>query len=129
MGRPSFAIFDATAVTGVATFKSAVVTCPRGSAEFQYGVTGESTSTAAGTLKLEVNDRGEQDYELDKAAAGSEAANTTGWVQRDLTPTATIAITAASTWTVAVKRRFTRFRFSYTNASGSGAITMRVSHP
>lgn len=129
MSRPSFPIFDAVAVTGVTTYKSSVVRCPRGSADFEYGVAFEFTATAAGALSLEVNDKGEQAYAQDVAAAGSEAANTAGWVQRDLSPTPTIAITAGATGTLTVKRRFTRWRLSYANAAGTGAATARVSHP
>lgn len=126
--KPTDPIFSAVAVSGTTTYKSTVVRAPQG-VPVEYGVTFESTSTAAGTLKLEVNNKTHQDYQNDVATAGSEAANTTGWVQRDLSPTATIAVTAASTNTIAVKSRFLRWRLSYTNASGSGAITARVGYP
>lgn len=129
MSKSVFPIFDAVAVTGTNTYRSSVTTCPRGEASLEYGITFESTSTAAGTLSLEVSNLGDQAYAAAVASAGSEAANTTGWVQRDLSPSATIAVTAASTNTITTKRRFRRFRLKYVNASGSGNITARVGMP
>lgn len=129
MSKPHLVIWNATAVTGVATFRSAVITAARGSANFDYGVTVEFTSTAAGTLSLEVNERGVQGYNIDVAAAGTEDTNTNAWVQRDLSPTATIAIVAGATCTLVVKRRWTRWRLKYANTSGTGTVTARVSFP
>jgi hypothetical protein len=128
MSKPVVAIFDAVAVSGTTTYKSAVTRAPLGTPPPEYGVTFEFTSTATGTLKLEVNNRSHQDYSND-VGAGTEAANTTGWVQRDLSPTATIAVTAALTGTIAVKGRFARWRLSYTNATNSGVLTARVAMP
>lgn len=127
MSHPHFVIFNAVALSATNVVKSLVVTPPRGSSNFDFGVTFEFTSTAAGTLVLQVSNRSRQGYEIDVAAAGSEDANTNGWVQRDLSPTATIAVTAAATLTATVKRRWLRWRFVYTNASGSGTVTARAS--
>lgn len=129
MSKPVSTLFDAVAISGTNTVKSAVVTPPRGQATPEYGVTYEFTSTATGALKVEVNNRRDEDYQRDVATAGSEAANTTGWVQRDLSPTATIAITAALTGTISLKGRFARWRLSYTNATNSGTVTARVGNP
>lgn len=129
MSKPQTTIFNAVSVTGTTTYKSDVTRSPRGSSDQECGVTFESTSTATGALKLEVNDRSHQDYANDVAAAGSEALNTTGWVQRDLSPSATIAVTAASTCTITIKSRFLRWRLSYTNATNSGTVTARVGYP
>jgi hypothetical protein len=125
--KPIFMLWDATAVTGVATFKSGVTICARDVAD--YLATFDFTSTAAGVLSLEINNKDEAAYRRDVAAAGSEAANTTGWQQRDLSPTATITVTAASSHNVTLKGRMVRFRFSYANASGSGAVTGRLAMP
>lgn len=129
MNKPVTTIYDAVAVSGTTTYKSTATRCPRGPSTFECGVTFEFTSTATGTLKLEVNNKDHQSYAQDIAAAGSEAANTAGWVQRDLSPTATIPITAALTGTITVKGRFVRWRLSYTNATNSGAVTARVAYP
>lgn len=129
MSKPVAAIFDAVAVSGTTTYKSAVTRAPLGTPPPEYGVTFEFTSTATGTLKLEVNNKDHQTYSQDVSSAGSEAANTSGWVQRDLSPTATIAITAALTGTISVKGRFARWRLSYTNATNSGVLTARSGMP
>lgn len=126
--KPTVAIADAVAVSSTTTYRSAVMRAPHG-LPVEYGVTVEFTSTAAGTLSLEVNNKTHQDYQNDVTSAGSEAANTAGWVQRDLSPTATIAITAAATCTITFKSRFVRWRLKYVNASGSGNWTARVGMP
>ena len=122
-------IWDATALSSTNTVKSAVTTCPSGRPPAEYLGTFAFTSTAVGTLKLEINNMGEQEYRQAVATAGTEAANTSGWQQQDLTPTPTIAVTAASSWDVTVIGRMVRFRFSYTNSSGSGAVTGRLAMP
>lgn len=125
--KPVFTCWDAQAVSSTTTYKSGVTTCERGIGE--YLATFDFTSTAAGALSLEINNMDKLTYDRAVASAGSEAANTSGWQPRDLSPTATITVTAASSHNAAVKGRMVRFRFSYTNASGSGAVTGRVAMP
>lgn len=127
--RPTFMLWDGTAVSSTTTYRSGVTTPPKGNPPAEYLATFDFTSTAAGTLSLEVNNKPDAEYRRDVASAGSEDANTTGWQPRDLSPDATIAVTAASSWNVTVKGRMARFRFKYVNASGSGAVTGRLSMP
>lgn len=127
--KPAPKIWNATAVSSTTTYKSAVTTCEHGTPPGEYLATFDFTSTAVGILKLEINNMGKDEYARAVASAGTEAANTSGWQQRDLSPTATIAVTAASSQNTTVKGRMVRFRFSYTNSSGSGAVTGRLAMP
>ena len=126
--KPVLTLFNAVAVSGTTTYKSEILKPGRGSPQ-EFLAQFEFTSTAAGTLSLEINNDHANDYAIAVAAAGSEAANTTRWQQRDLSPTTTIAITAGATVNVTFKGRALRMRFSYVNASGSGVLSGRVALP
>ncbi len=123
-------LYNAVAISGTSTVKSKVLALvAKPGVQRSVGIVENTTSTATGVLKLEVNNRLDSEYAADvQAAAGAdfvakEAANTTGWVQHDLAPTATVAITAAMQNTISLPNfPFRRLRLSYTNNSNSGAI-------
>jgi hypothetical protein len=127
-------IFGAVAVTGTNTYKSLV---SRQNKRHFYAPS--TTSDAAGTLSREVNVLSDIAYETALAAvlaahpsytpAQVEAANTGGWVaqsflQSDVTNAgATIAMAAAASFTANMPPGPPRSRLSYTNATGSGALS------
>lgn len=124
MANIAVKVFDATALSGTATVKSLVTT--RGTMSSAHYVI-KATGTPTSTIKLEVNNKPLQDYDRDVAAAGSEAANTTDWVDQDLSPTATIALAgAAVNNTVSFRMRGVRYRLSATNASSTGTLNAWV---
>lgn len=123
-------IWNALAISGTDTYKS-LVFAP--TADEAISVQEFTTSTATGTLSLEGNYLPDKAYEdAVSAAAGAtrearEAANTTGWQQVDLDPSATITVTAAMKNTIILEQPLPRrMRFSYTNATNSGAITATI---
>lgn len=130
MASKSFYIWNAVAISGTTTYKSAVIRLGEDEDVF---IDEETTSTATGTLSLEENNLPDDEYDLAVgAAAGAtiaarEAANTTGWQQFDLSPTATVAVTAGLKNTFALEQPMPKkLRFSYTNATNSGAITAKA---
>jgi hypothetical protein len=101
-------------------------------------MTVHATSTAAGDLESEINNLDDIAYQKAVDAAGSEAANTSGWVKESFlmggsgfiagtpaTAVGKIAIAAANSGTVRLPPGPRRRRLTYTNASGSGALTVR----
>lgn len=119
MANPAIVVVNAAALTGVETTKSIVST--RGtSTSFHYVI--RFSGTPAGTLKLEVNNVPQETYTKDVTAAGSESANTTNWVQQDLSPDATVAITTAVDHTISFRPRGVRYRLSYTNSASTGTL-------
>ena len=128
-------IFKAVAVTGTNAYVSKVCELPEG-----MGATFSLSSTATGTLKMQVNDLPDTDYRAAvSAAAGAtqelkEAANTTGWVDADMrmgghnphVAAATFSMNGATTANV-LALNFppgqARVRFIYTNATNSGVLT------
>lgn len=124
-------IWDAVAVTGTNAYASRI-THPSGHGIWMaYAKTGD----AVGVVKWQVNNLEESTYLAGvSAAAGAtqlekEAANTVGWQDVDLQPTATIAIPTTNPSSADVLLTFVagkRSRFVYTNASGTGTINGRV---
>jgi hypothetical protein len=125
-------VWDALAVSSTDTYKSRV-SSPSDSGVLAYTFT--KTGGAVGTLKLEVNNLEYSVYQAAvNAAAGAtptaqEAANTTGWMDCDLSPTDTFAVATTNPINepfLLTAMGFKRLRWSYTNASGTGNITMLV---
>lgn len=130
------AIFDAVAVSSTTTYKSSVMTPMRRNTSF----TAQITSTAAGDLESEINNRNDQDYATDVAAAGSEAANTSHWVKESMlsgggnaflsatpaTAVGKLAMAAANSGVAWQPHGPRRRRWTYTNSSGSGVLTVRA---
>lgn len=130
MASKSFYIWNAVAISGTNTVKSAVI---RLNEDEDVFVDEATTSTATGVLSLEENNLPDDEYAA--AVSGSagatdvlrEAANTTGWQQLDLSPATTVTVTAAMKNTFALEQPLPRkLRFSYTNATNSGAITAKA---
>lgn len=127
-----FKVFDAVAVSGTDSYTSKVSRTPN-SGNFAYIIT--KTGNAAGTAKWQVNSLEEATYNAAvSAASGStqeekEAANTTGWADADLSPTATITVTGGTDPhnipVLLTGVSFHRSRLVYTNASGTGTLTAR----
>jgi hypothetical protein len=125
--------FDNVAVSGTDTYKSRVTgAAAEGVASYAFVKTGN----AAGTLKLEVNNLTDSTYlAAVNAAAGAtqtakEAANTTGWMDCDLSPTDTITVAGGTDPfeepILLSEFGFRRFRLSYTNASGTGNLQAHI---
>jgi|SRR6185295_6987554 len=129
--KPVAKIWDGQSVSSTTTYRSAVTKCPSGTPPAEYLATFDFTSTPNGTLSLEINNMQEVEYKQAVAAAsgGLEANNTTGWQQKDLSPSATITVTSGASQNVTVKGRMVRFRFKYVNASSSGTVTGRLAMP
>jgi hypothetical protein len=126
-------VFAAVAVSSTDTYRGRVQGAP---AEGVISYAFVKTGNAAGTLKLEVNNLTDSTYDAAvNAAAGAtraaqEAANTTGWMDCDLSPTDTITVPAGTdpfeepilltSW------GFRRCRLVYTNSAGTGNISAHV---
>lgn len=126
-------VFEAVAVSSTDAFRSRVSGVPAsGCLSYAFVKTGN----AAGTLKLEVNNLTDSTYSAAvNAAAGAtqtakEAANTTGWMDCDLSPTDTIAVAGGTDPfeepILLTSFAFRRCRLVYTNASGTGNISAHV---
>lgn len=125
-------VFDAVAVSSTTVYKSRV-SSPSDSGVICY--TFSKVGNATGTLKLECNNLEYSVYQSAvNAAAGAtptlqEAANTTGWMDLDLSPTDTFAVLTTNPITepfLLTQIGFKRLRWSYTNATGTATITMLV---
>jgi hypothetical protein len=134
---PPVYLYNAVAVSSTTTYKS-VVMIPD---ERWSHITVASTSTAAGDLESEVNDMTDEEYSAAVTAAGSEAANTTGWVKESMlqngsafiagtpaTAVGKLAMAAANAGTINIGPGPRRRRLTYTNGSGSGALTARLQY-
>jgi hypothetical protein len=133
-------VFSALAGSGTTVYRGKVFPSggPSAAAPAQggdmYDVTTvfEKTNTGTGAIHLEVNNKPDQEYVRDvQAAAGAdwtakEAANTAGWTQRDLTPSATITVSAANPERHDVELdhfAYRRARWVYTNATGNVTLS------
>jgi hypothetical protein len=125
-------IYDATAVSSTTTYKSLISIPEERRTSYQISATG----TLTGTLSLEINTLPERDYRAAVVAAGSEAANTTGWVAQDLrmggenphVTTATHAVSGAGNLVLYYPPGAYRQRFSYTNATNTGTLNAYRRH-
>ena len=106
MRSKSKLILDAVAVTGTGTYTSATIDL---TLCWGYSIVLSSTSTAAGSAKLQASIDGVTWVDLPNSGS-----------------TANVAVSAAGTylWNVA-DAIYSLARVSYTNASGSGALTAR----
>jgi hypothetical protein len=133
---PPTAVWSAQAVSSTTTYKSAVES-PDGRDAFY---TFEGSGDAAGDLELEANNLDDVAYEKAVIAAGSEAANTSGWVKESMlngpgsgafiagtpaTAVGKVAVAAANKATIRLAHGPRRRRFTYTNSSGTGTLTLR----
>jgi hypothetical protein len=129
----SVPVWDALAVSSTTTYNSKVST-PSLSLGLSYTFT--KTGTATGTLKWQVNNLSDLAYNRAVNAASAdpdftvrEAANTTGWVDADLSPTDTISVPATNPYNEPILLTlvgFKRCRLVYTNATSTGTITAWV---
>lgn len=126
-------VYNGVALSGTNTVKSSVAIAEARNTTYHISVTG----TPTGTLSLEVNTLPDRDYQAAVVAAGSEAANTTGWIQHDLrggnmNPHVTTATQALSGAALNLHLYYPpgayRTRLSYTNASGTGTINAYRRH-
>lgn len=125
-------VFAAVAVSGTDVYRGRVQGAPtEGVLSYAF----EKTGNATGTLKLEVNNLTDSTYDAAvNAAAGAtrtiqEAANTTGWMDCDLSPTDTISVTSTNPFKEPILLTnwgFRRCRLVYTNATGTGNISAPV---
>lgn len=130
MANKPIKVFTAESVTSTDTAKSRTTTRDDGEQWLIRHFTVDKTNTGTGTLSLEVNDMDNEEYAQAVAAAGSEAANTSGWAPKPFSsPSDTVAITAANPeqHTIAVRTRAKRARLTYTNATGTVVLTVRMS--
>lgn len=126
-------LFDALAVSSTTTYKSKVV---RGDRPLHIAV--KTTGTATGTLTGECNDMPDAVYQAAVVAAGSEAANTAGWVPESFLQTPSggaftgaaqntaaekVAVSGPTTATAILPAGPRRRRLSYTNATNTGVVT------
>lgn len=136
MANKPIKVFDAESVTSTDTAKSRTTTRNDGETWLIRHFTVDKTNTGTGTLSLEVNDMDNEEYaQTVEGTAGAtfeakEAANTTGWAPKPFsTPSDTITITSANPeqHTISVRTRAKRARLTYTNATGTVVLTVRMS--
>jgi hypothetical protein len=114
-------LFSALAITGTNAYTSPVIETNGEVLDLLTAL--ETTSTATGSWQWWVNLKIKNEYDADVAAAGSEAANTVGWVKYG----AAISVTAAFKDSSPLNGLIApRARGVYTNATNSGALSART---
>ncbi len=126
-------VYNNTALSSTNTVKSSVAYSEDRYTTYQLSFTG----TPTGTLSLEVNTLPDKEYQTAVVTAGSEAANTSGWVAHDLRAGGMNPHLSAATQALAgaalnlffyLPPGAYRTRLTYTNASGTGNVTAYRRH-
>jgi len=123
---PPFKAFDALAVTGTNTYRGPV-TAPNGRDQLHNF----RSASVTGKAYIEFNNRSDQDYENDVAAAAGatrlakEAANTVGWQLLWMnTSDGKVAFASGESHTLSVDTvKPRRTRPCWDNATGTGTIS------
>jgi hypothetical protein len=132
MAWNSYTLWSGLATANANTYKSPTITPEDRRTYLQVSFTG---GAVAGTLTLETNTLPEYDYNRAVAAAGSEAANTTGWVAQDLRSggenpqlsAATLVVAAAGNHVFQYPAGAYRLRLSFA-ATATGAVSAYKRH-
>jgi hypothetical protein len=116
--RSSRTLFSAQAITGTNVYTGGVI--ETNGEVLDVLATVETTSTATGSWQWWINNKNKNEYAADVAAAGSEAANTVGWVLFGAALSVTAAFKGSSPLTGLIAARA---RPVYTNATNAGALS------
>ena len=119
--RATRLLHNAQAITGTTAYPTAAIETNGEVLDLLASL--ETTSTATGSWQWWINNKPKNEYDADVVAAGSEAANTAGWVLYGAALSVTAAFKNSSSLTGVIAARV---RGVYTNATNSGALTTRV---